>query len=227
MDTTWIPHGYHMGTTWEPLRKGSMEYEDLKNLTGLESDIDIAQRVGVACKTVTAWRKGKQKISRLVSENILLKFGQKELTDEPKKERKKAEPKAPKLEKVHNPKVADYEPEDMSLAFEWADWTHQTLPHKPINTDTYATSIRITREYLKYDHKQMEELFEWIKNDGFWSTVCKSPCGLMKIKDKTHRKIDNIITKKNASQYSSAGDDIRKYKQATGEPLSTKEEWGM
>jgi transcriptional regulator with XRE-family HTH domain len=207
-----------------------MLYSELTKLLGMSesNDMEVALKVGVSLMTIYRWRTGKNKISKQTAELITLKFGAKELTNGPViQERKKAEPKAPKLEKVHHPKVADYEPEDMSLAFEWADWTHQTLPHKPINTDTYAKSIRITREYLKYDHKQMEELFEWIKNDGFWSTVCKSPCGLMKIKDKTHRKIDNLITKKNASQYSSAGDDIRKYKQATGEPLSTKEEWGM
>jgi hypothetical protein len=73
----------------------------------------------------------------------------------------------------------------------------------------------------------MKDLFEWIKNDPFWSENCKSPCGLMKKKDKDDmRKIDKIITKKNGKKRSD-GDDIRKYKQATGEKISTKEEWGM
>jgi hypothetical protein len=86
-----------------------------------------------------------------------------------------------------------FEQEDLDLALDWIGWAHESEPHLKLRTETIADAIRKAREYAERDHKQMQNIFEWIKQDDFWQKNCLSPASLLNTSKNGVKKIDNVL----------------------------------
>jgi hypothetical protein len=87
-----------------------------------------------------------------------------------------------------------FEPADFDLALDWIAWAHEQHPHLKLQAEPCAKEIRISRDNTGRTIEQMRNIFEWIKQDDFWSKNCLSPCALNKKSSSNGlRKIDNII----------------------------------
>jgi hypothetical protein len=87
-----------------------------------------------------------------------------------------------------------FESADFDLALDWISWAHEQHPHLKLQAEACAKEIRISRDNTGRTIEQMRNIFEWIKQDDFWSKNCLSPCALNKKSSSNGlRKIDNII----------------------------------
>lgn len=61
------------------------------------------------------------------------------------------------------------------------------------NLQTWAKHVRLMREVDGRTHREMCELFQWAKNDVFWSPNCQCP-------EKLREKWDQLAEKRERSQ---------------------------
>jgi hypothetical protein len=100
------------------------------------------------------------------------------------------------------PKIKNwkFEQEDLSLALEWISWSKETHPHLGTKPDEAADTLRKVRTLIERDHSQMKNIFEWIKQDDFWSRQCLSPVGLLKKGNNGNEKITNLLASMTAAK---------------------------
>ena len=96
-------------------------------------------------------------------------------------------------------KKINYHTEDFELGKKWhqyalAEMKWSTAP-KSWNDEFFATSIALVKRRSGLDHNQMTKIYEFVKDDNFWSGNALSPKSLLnKSGNNDLRKLDNIIS---------------------------------
>lgn len=94
--------------------------------------------------------------------------------------------------------------EIMSTAINWHEWTLAKAPWLKENISPekfYAGLLKISKS-VSLNESGIENLFQFVKNDGFWKENAISPMSLLTVSKNGLRKIDNILLqlKKRISQ---------------------------
>lgn len=75
-----------------------------------------------------------------------------------------------------------YEMSDLDLAIDWLKWTKEHMPWITSRPEKYAHAIKIIRDDLNLDIKQVRSIYDFIKLHAFWSENALSPVGLTKMR---------------------------------------------
>jgi hypothetical protein len=113
------------------------------------------------------------------------------LVDTPvKRKRKKAS--------ITNEKVSDekrYSDQIMSTAIKWHEWASKKMPwmKEKITAEKFYNELIKIQQTVDLNDSGIDALFEFIKNDEFWSQNAISPMNLNSKSKNGLRKIDNIL----------------------------------
>ena len=103
---------------------------------------------------------------------------------------KKTKPKTKKL---------SYQLEDLELGKKWHQYALSEMkwssPPNSWNDEFFATGIALVKRRAGLNHQQMIKIYEFVRNDNFWSANALSPKTLLNKSSRNDmRKIDNIIS---------------------------------
>lgn len=104
--------------------------------------------------------------------------------------------------KKRNPKVIKSTAllPDIELAQKWATWSQENWVHQEIDILKWSEGIAKARTKTvingqTLDHKQMDAVFEFIKEDNFFKKTIRSPCGLLGVWSNGETKIVNVLNR--------------------------------
>lgn len=75
-----------------------------------------------------------------------------------------------------------YDMPDLDLAIDWLKWTKEHMPWITSRPEKYAHAIKIIRDDLNCDIKQVRSIYDFIKRHAFWSENALSPVGITKMR---------------------------------------------
>lgn len=89
------------------------------------------------------------------------------------------------------------------LAVEWRRWASAQRPHlaDKFNFPKFVDAIVRLTDHLEFNENQMNGLFDWIRNNPFWSTNALSPVSLLSFSKNGLRKVDNVISSMQKEYY--------------------------
>lgn len=81
------------------------------------------------------------------------------------------------------------------ISSEWLQSAIKKMPHlkQRFTQEKFELAVNKIKTYTKANDEQIYEIWEFIKNDQFWSDQAISPLGLMQISKNGNYKLDNVL----------------------------------
>lgn len=106
-----------------------------------------------------------------------------------------------------NPFEPKWEPCDLHLATRWLEHAKSITPHIKADLHKWADAVRLIREQDKLTLDEVTKLFEWVKDDEFWSRNALSPQAVRGRSKNGLKKIENILARMQENQKAESDDE--------------------